>query len=98
MGTEFRIAMEMGFTEADFLRTISIFMAGKPYQVEGSRIRIAEEEREITISLSGHRERKIGPTVSFPLMDVEFVFSGFGEEERKAFMKRFELIFRRGGG
>lgn len=98
MSDDFRISMEMGFTHADFMRTIGIVLEGKPYQTTERRIDLAENGRTVTISLSEQRERKIGPTIKFPLIDVEIVFSGYPEAERKAFMARFEMLFRRGGG
>lgn len=98
MEGEHKFSLEMGFTEPDFIRTIGQFMDGEPYKVNGSRIEIPGAGKTVTISLSGHRERRIGPTIRLPLMDVEFVFAGFPEEERKAFMQRFDMIFRRGGG
>ena len=92
------VRMEMGYTHDDFIRTVGIFMDGRPYSVSGSRIVIPGADRRVDISLGAQGVRKIGPIIKLPKTPVEIVFSGYAEEDRKRFMERFEMIFRRGGG
>ena len=98
MSGDFKISLEMGITHAHFLRTLEFFLDGKAHTVTGTEIDIPGNGQRVGISLSEQRERAVGPTVRFPVTDVEIIFSGYSEAERKGFMDRFEMIFRRGGG
>lgn len=93
-----RVVMEMGYSHEDFIRTLAIFLGNQPFSISGHHIMIPREDRQVEISLGQQGERRIGPTIRLPRTPVEIVFSGYAEEERKRFMDRFEMIFRRGGG
>jgi hypothetical protein len=88
----------MGYSHEDFLRTLATLMGAEPYTVSGTHITIPRDGRRVEIALSEEGERRIGPTIRLPRTPVEIVFYGFPEDERKLFMKRFEMFFRRGGG
>lgn len=92
------IFLEMGYSHEDFVRTLAILMDGRPYSVCGTRINIPQQDSHVDISLGEQGERRIGPTLRLPRTPVEIVFCGYSDMERKRFMKRFEMIFRRGGG
>lgn len=96
--TQESVSLEMGYSHEDFKRTLEVFMEGQPYSLSGSQVNIPSPERNVCISLGPQKERRIGPTIRLPSTPVEIVFSGFSEADRKHFMKRFEMIFRRGGG
>ena len=95
---EYRFSREMGYTHREFLRTLETFMGDAPYTVAGLEINIPGNGQSVRMMLAGQQERKIGPTMKLTFTPVEFVFVGYAEAERKTFMERFELIFRKGGG
>lgn len=96
--TQELVSLEMGYTHEEFKRTLEFFMDGQPYTVSGTQVNIPGPGRNVCISLGPQNERRIGPTIRLPKTPVEIVFSGFSEADRKRFMQRFEMIFRRGGG
>ena len=73
-------------------------MEGGDYSVSGTHITIPGNGRRVEIALVEERESRIGPTIRPPSTPVNIVFPGFTETDRKRFMERFELIFRKGGG
>lgn len=98
MPAEFTISREMGITHSDFLRTLEVFLAGRPHTISGTRIEIPDAGHHVRISLSEQRERRLSPLIKLPVTDVEIAFAGHSAAEREAFMERFERVFHRGGG
>ena len=95
---EIRRNLEMGYSHKDFLRTLQYLMGAEPYTVSGTRITIPGDGRRVEITLSEEGERRIGPTMRLPRTSVELAFHGYSQAEQRAFMERFEMIFRKGGG
>ena len=95
---EYRFSREMGYTHSEFLRTLETFMGDAPYTVADRKINIPGNGRSVGMMLADQQERKIGPTMKLTFTPVEFVFVGYPEADRKLFLERFELIFRKGGG
>ncbi len=95
---EYRFSREMGYTHQEFLRTLETFMGDAPYTVAELEIEIPGNGRSVRMMLANQQERKIGPTMKLTFTPVEFVFVGYPEADRKSFLERFELIFRKGGG
>ena len=96
--TQASVSLDMGYTHQEFMRTLDIFMDGQPYSVSGSQVNIPSPGRNVYICLGPQNERKIGPTLRLPSTPVKIGFSGFSDADRKRFMERFEMIFRKGGG
>lgn len=96
--TQDSVSLDMGYTHKEFMRTLEFFMDGQPYSVSGSQVNIPSPGRNVCISLGPQKERRIGPTIRLPSTPVKIVFSGFSEADRKRFMERFKMIFRKGGG
>jgi len=51
---------------------------------------------EIQIGKQG--ERRLSRLLSLPTLETTFTFTNYSESEYVAFMERFWLVFRRGGG
>ena len=87
----------MGFTRAEFLRTLPAAVGDLPFTVVGGCVKIEDGARRLQISLAEQRERVIG-ALRLPMLTVDFEFCGYASHEVEHFMKRFMLYFHRGGG
>jgi len=92
-----RFTRQMAVTLDDFARTLPAVVGGLDCRLEGRSARIVHADGEILITLQPTAERRLGSFV-IPATPVEFRFVGLGEEERRAFMHRFDRHFQRGGG
>jgi len=92
-----RFAREMGLTHAEFFRTLPQAINHHPHRRNNRSIEIDYGERAVRIELGPEKTRRIA-SLKLPCVDVTFTFSGFTDAERNAFMERFDLYFRRGGG
>lgn len=88
---------EMGYTHADFFRTLPAAIENKPHVIDGKQIIVMEDDRSLTITLAPETQRKIA-SLQLPVTQVTFYFSGYSQSDVDDFMQRFELYFRRGGG
>ncbi len=88
---------QMAISWAEFQRTLPTALAPYAYRTGERSVnaRVGTGEVEITLGPTG--ERRLG-SLSLPLTDVRFEFRDLDAESRRAFMERFELYFRRGGG
>lgn len=91
------IVSQMGLTHAEFLRSLPTAAGGMDLRVEAPRILIEDETRRVEIRLGPEQQRHLGALV-LPVTEVRLMFHGFSPDERKRFLKRFELTFQRGGG
>ena len=87
----------MGTSHKDFFRTLPNAVTPYDYQIEGSFIYLANENKKIKISLSKEWQRKIA-NISIPVTEVRLDFSNFQEDEITVFMRKFDSYFRKGGG
>ncbi|NIW04322.1 MAG: hypothetical protein GWN34_20085 [Gammaproteobacteria bacterium] len=92
-----RFTREMGLTYAEFFRSLPAAIARHPFRRDGARVVIDYGERSVVIELGAQRTRKIA-LLELPCVDVTFTFKAFSAQQRDAFMVRFDLYFRRGGG
>jgi len=93
---EVTLRFEMGCTPADFHRLLPA-VAAVQFDAALNQFSHVEEGRRWSVRLSEPRERKIA-AVRLPVVDVAFVFEGYGQGEIDAIMERFFAHFRRGGG
>ncbi|MCP4283943.1 MAG: hypothetical protein GY792_05770 [Gammaproteobacteria bacterium] len=91
------LSREMGLTFKEFLRTLPAAIVPLTFQLNHREVTIAHPAGTVLINLHKTGERKIA-SMSLPVTQVDFRFSGLDEKERKAFMDRFDLYFHRGGG
>jgi hypothetical protein len=87
----------MGLTHVEFMRSLPAAVEGMDCRVDGPRIEIADAGRRIEILLGPEQERRLG-SLALPQTQVNLSFEGFSEEQRKDFLRRFDLAFQRGGG
>ena len=93
------IKREMGFTRSDLLRCIGDAF-GASVQVADNEITVllaGEQDRRVVIRLSAQYERRIA-LLRLPVLDVEIAFHGVDRVAAQAFMERFDMYTRRGGG
>lgn len=87
----------MGCTRAELLRWLPGATGGAPARAEGDDLFLAVGAGQVRITLREQPPRRIA-LVSLPVLAVRFAFSGLGPDERRAFLERFDLYTRRGGG
>ena len=87
----------MSITRADFLRLLPAAVGHQAFSVEGERIEHRDGCRSWSIRLTALPDLRIC-LVRLERHQVLLSLEGYGEEEAAAFMRRFELYFRRGGG
>ena len=91
------ITKEMGLTHRDFYRSFAAVAAESEWQVDGCVVTLQHPTGPIKIYLGPERRRQIA-RVSLPVTTLRFEFSHDKQPEVDAFMQRFDLCFRRGGG
>jgi hypothetical protein len=67
------------------------------WQQEPGRVQASVAEGKLEITWQTGAPRHIA-LISMPRLLVRFRFQGVGDEQRYAFMKRFDLYMQRGGG
>ncbi|TRZ57554.1 MAG: hypothetical protein D4S02_13590 [Rhodocyclaceae bacterium] len=90
-------SFEMTVTRAEFLRLLPAAVGGAVFVEEADAFRHSEPDRSWRIVFTPLPELRIG-LVKLARHRVEFEFEGYAADEIDAFMVRFELYFRRGGG
>jgi hypothetical protein len=91
------ITKEMGITYSDFFRTIPRAIGSEDYTQSANGIDLEGEGKRLTITLGPQGERKIALMV-IPRTPVTLSFTGYTEAEIKAAVKRFDMMFKKGGG
>jgi len=87
----------MALTHVEFLRSLPAAAEGWSQRIEGPRILLTRSGHRVEISLGLEGERRIG-SLRLPQTDVELRFVGLDDDARRAFLKRFDLAYQRGGG
>jgi len=88
---------EMGCTLADLLRWLPGATAHAPARVEGEEVVLSVAGGEVRMRARALPPRCIA-LVSLPVLAVRLTFVGLDAAARKAFLARFDLYTRRGGG
>jgi hypothetical protein len=89
---------EMTITPDDLRRLALYLPSAGPVHVGDAEISSgASEGPQWRIRLSNTRSRSLG-RLRLPVSNVEVMTLGYGEAEHDAFLERFHLVFRRGGG
>lgn len=69
-----------------------------PHNVEGERIIVEDGDPPVEIEAIKKGKRELG-SLELPLMDINFTFRNYSQEDMEAFMERFDQhTFRFGGG
>lgn len=91
------VQREMGLTHNDFFRTFPAVAGNHRWcRVEDSVV-LEEEAGTVVIQLGAEGVRRIGG-LALPVTRLRIEFAGQSKAQIAAFMDRFDLAFRRGGG
>ncbi len=93
----FALEREMGCTREDLLRWLPEATGHAPARVEGDAVVLSVAGGEVRITTAVRPPRRMG-LVSLPVLAVSFRFDGLDGAARAAFLERFDLYTRRGGG
>ncbi len=93
----FALDREMGCTREDLLRWLPDATGHAPARLEGDAIVLSAAGGEVRIVARELPPRRIA-LVSLPVLAVSFRFEGVDAAAREAFLARFDLYTRRGGG
>jgi len=91
------LVRHMALTHVEFLRSLPAAAEGWVQEIDGPRILLTRDRHRVEINLGQEGERRIG-SLRLPQTDVELRFFGFDDDTRRAFLKRFDLAYQRGGG
>ena len=86
-----------GLAAADFLRLLPHALAGLSYDIEGLRAEAAAPGRQLSIAARPLPARRIA-ALAVERCQVTLAFRGWPDEERLAFLARFDRTYRKGGG
>ena len=92
-----RVSLEMGLTHRDFFRLLPRATRHAPVVREGNRLTVSAAVGQVTITLGPETARRLA-SLKAPVTEVTLEFIGFSPPARAAFLKRFDLAFRKGGG
>ncbi len=88
---------EFGLTRIEFLRSLRHLTGADGWRERDGGFLLQLPFGQVEIHLGDAGCRRIG-ALSLPVLPVEFRFSGVDDEQRAAFLRRFERAFQRGGG
>jgi hypothetical protein len=88
---------EMGCTREDLLRWLPAASGHAPARQEGDELVLAVAGGEVRVCAEVRPPRRIA-LVELPVLAVRFRFEGLDAAARDAFLARFDLYTRRGGG
>lgn len=100
------IEKEMGYSRREFLNQFKFFSRELNYSLLDNLIIIEEFplkhescglNSSIHITLNEMPDRSIG-SLNIPRLSVKFIFKNYSELQKKAFFKKFDFSFQRGGG
>jgi hypothetical protein len=93
----FALEREMGCTREDLLRWLPGATGHAPARVEGDSVVLSIAGGEVRITARPRPPRRIA-LVALPVLAISFRFDGVAPADREAFLERFDLYTRRGGG
>ncbi len=91
------VSKDMGLTHRDFYRMFATVAGDCAWHVEGDVVTLDHPVGPVKIYLGPERLRTIA-RVSLPATTLRFEFVQHDQSEVDAFIQRFDLSFRRGGG
>lgn len=93
----YSFSRELGFSHAEFFRSLPAAIAHREYVVCGNMLRLDYEQGRVEIELGPEQVRAIA-SLRIPNTKVTFTFYKLSQSQREQFMQRFNLYFQRGGG
>ncbi len=92
-----RFERDMGCSEAEWLGWMPRALGAHPWQRQGASITVQIGAGRLTMRWQPLPERRIA-LLRVQRLQVVFAFEGLDAEQRKAFIKPFDLSLQRGGG
>lgn len=92
-----RFEREMACSEADWLRWLPAAVGEHHWKQQAGSAGVRLGEGALGLKWHVATPRVIGQ-ISLPVLKVSFRFAGVDEQQRHAFMTRFDLYMQRGGG
>ena len=92
-----KVNRAMQLTRDEFLRELPQTIDQQAYRVNGNKITIQDDSRQVEITLSDEGTRVLG-SLELPMERVAFEFSGYSQEEVDTFLERFDQRTQRIGG
>jgi len=92
-----RFERDMACTEVEWLSWLPRAVGEHAHEVRGASARVTLGAGELQLDWRVEPPRVIA-LMRLPRLALRFAFSGVGEAQRYAFMKRFDLYTQRGGG
>ena len=94
-----RFERDMGYSEQAFFRVLPSALGDYQYRKQGRQVLIdhPEHPHRIRLEVTPLPDRRLGG-FRIERIDVQFELLDMSAEERRAFMRRFDRRFQRGGG
>ena len=92
-----RFERDMGYTEAEWLRSLPRAVAPHTLRLTPGQAHVALEGGALHLQWTVLPPRQIA-LIRLPRLAVRFGFEGLDPGARQAFMRRFDLCMQRGGG
>ena len=92
-----KVSRTMQLTRDEFLRELPQTIDQQAYRVNGNKITIQDDSRQVEITLSDEGTRDVG-SLELPMERVAFEFTGYSQEEVDTFLERFDQRTQRIGG
>jgi hypothetical protein len=92
-----RVEKLMSLTVGEFRHTI-VPLVGEPLVAGCTEVKIAVGSGTVVVGYDPRPSVRLGGLIDMPRAIVSLTFAGVSAAERSAFLTRFDLTFRRGGG
>lgn len=92
-----RFERDMGCTEADWQRWLPAAIGEHPWRQDGTQATVDLPGGVLVLRWAVQPPRVIA-LVRLPVLRVGFAFESVDADQRRRFMKRFDLYMQRGGG
>lgn len=87
----------MAITREEFARSLAAMVGDAPVRADADSFASGDEARGWAFGLTPLPPRRIA-LLELPVTRVRLRLHGYAPDEADAFVRRFELYFRRGGG
>ena len=91
------VEKEMGISYRDFFRIIGNALGSDDYVTWSTGVRLVQDDRKLEIQLGPEGQRKIALMV-IPRTMVTLAFTNYSDSDVKSAVKRFDMMFKKGGG
>lgn len=91
------LTREMSITRKEFFRLLPKAVESAPVSRRDDAVFITTKAGKVRVTLAPETTRKLG-MLEFPATEITLEFTGFTDAARQAFLARFDLAFRKGGG